>query len=215
MPNSTYARSQGRNHFGRRRHSKYITKGYLKAIIGVPETKWINTSVVPTAVPSVLSPTTPLPQSILNAVPVGTTQSTRIGSEITNKSLHIRLLLQRAAVDAVVRVIIFWSLDGEAAGTAATPQRLLEDSTSYLSPLNKDYGKSFWVRFDKTYTLAAGQTALQVDEIWRKLKCKTEYDSETNVATCNSLFIVAISNQTVVANQPLISYTARLTYMDV
>lgn len=215
MPNVTYARSQGRNRFGRRRYGPLVTKGYLKSIIGVPESKWINTVVAPTAVPSTIPTGPPDAQNTcLNLISQGTTQSTRIGNEVSNRSLHVRLLLQRAAVDSVVRVIIFWCIDGYVA-SGALISNLLEDPSSWQSPLNKDYGKSFWVRFDRTYTLAAGQTQLQVEEVWRKLKCKTEYALDTsNIPSHNALYMVAISNQTVLANQPLISYTARLNYMD-
>lgn len=207
MPNTTYARSQGRNNFGRRRHSKYVTKGYLKSIVGVPESKWYNIVRPPVAVSDSLTTAT-----TLNLPLQGTGQTSRIGNEISNKSVHIRLDITRAAVDALVRIILFWNLDG-----STNVANLLETSTSYQSPLNKDYGKSFWVKFDKTYSIAAGQTQLVVDEIWRKLKCKTEFTDDTpgSVPSQNALQIVAISNQSLVANQPIWSYTSRVTFMDV
>ncbi len=206
MPNTTYARSQGRNRFSRRRYSKYVTKGYLKAIVGVPESKWLNTVYPPTPVLSTFSFTP------LNALLQGTTQSTRIGNEVSNKSIHIRLDIARAAVDSLVRIILFWNLDG----TQPTTNNLLETNTSYQAPLNKDYGKTFWVKFDKTYSIAAGQTQLVVDEVWRKLKCKTEYINDTSSdASANALYMGYISNQATAANQPILSFTARLTYLDV
>lgn len=217
MPNTTYARSQGRNRFGRRNYGKYVTKGYLKAIVGVPESKWINTSLAPTAAaPNIVTTGTQQPV-VLNAIPQGTTQSTRIGNEVSNKSLHIRLDIARAAVDSLLRVIVFWNLDGF--GSATLVSSLLENNTAgqaYQSPLNKDFGKTFWVKFDKTYAIAAGQTQLVVDEIWRKLKCKTEYiNDDSSNSSANSLHIAFISNQITPANQPLFSFTSRLTYLDV
>lgn len=208
MPDYTYGRSTGRNRFGRRRYGRYVTKGYLKAIVGVPESKWFNVVRAPAVVGPTLGAGTSFP---LNLMPQGTTQSTRIGTEISNKSLHVRMDIARAAVDSLLRVIIFWNLDG-----VTSNDLLLENPASYQSPLNKDYGKSFWVKFDKTYTIAAGQTQLVVDEVWRKLKCKTEFtDDATTVPSQNALFITAISNQATVANQPIWSFTSRLTYMDV
>lgn len=211
MPNATYARSQGRNHFGRRRYGKYVTKNYLKAVVGVPESKWLNTFRIPPA------PVTNIFQSVsLSQIPQGTTQSTRIANEITNKSIHIRLDIARQTVDSLVRIILFWHLDGLIVGAANPDTNLLENPNSYQSPLNKDYGKSFWVKFDKTYSIAAGQTQLVVDEIWRKLKCKTEYtDDAVTTISANDLRLGWISNQSTAANQPNLSFTARLTYLDV
>lgn len=215
MPFTTYARSQGRNRFGRRRYGPLVTKGYLKSIIGVPEVKWVNTVLVPTPVDSLGT------LYNLNAIALGTTESTRIGNEVSNKSLHLRLDLARGPVDALVRIIILWWKDGNTTTAIAppsppTPSTILE-TVSYQSPLNKTYGKSMWIKFDKTYTIAAGQTQLIVDEIWRKLRCKTEYveGTATTSQTANSLYLLAISNQSTVANQPLFSFTSRLNYMDV
>lgn len=199
MPDYTPGRSSGRN-FSHYRMSRPKP----------PEQKWFNTTIAPSPVLASLA-TLPAPNSILNPIPQGVTQSSRIGNEVHNRSVHIRLLLQRAAVDAVVRIIIVWNLDG----SVTNPNLLLEDNTNFQSPLNKDYGKSFWVRFDKTYTLAAGQSQLQVDEIWRAVKCTTEYtDDGTTTPSANSLWLLAISNQATTANQPLLSYIARLTYTD-
>lgn len=219
MPNTTYARSQGRNHFGRRRYSRYVTKGYLKAIVGVPESKWLNTTqgtLGPLAVANNFNFT-----YNLNNVPQGTTQNQRIGDVISNKSLHIRLDIARAAVDSLVRVIVFWYKDGSnplASNPIPLPSVIagnLLETASYQSPVNKDQGGSYWIKFDKTYSIAAGQTQLVVDEIWRKLKCQTEFVSDTvSAQTSNGLYITAISNQADAANQPLMTFTARLTYLD-
>lgn len=206
MPNATYARSQGRNRFGRRYHGRFVTKNYLKAVIGVPEAKWLDTTKAPGPVGSSLVAAN---YQLLNAMPQGVGQNERVGNEISNKSLHIRLDIARAAVDSLLRIIIFWNIDG-----AYPPSSILENQASYQSPLNKDLGKTFWVRFDRTYTIAAGQTQLVVDEIWRRFKCKTEY-LENDAVSHNGLYIAYISNQTTVANQPILSYTARLNYMDV
>lgn len=209
MPNTTYARSQGRNRFSRRRYGRYVTKGYLKAVVGVPENKWLNVTQAPTAIPA-----TGLNVQ-LNNIGTGTSQSSRIGNEVSNKTLHMRLDIARGAVDSLLRVIIYWYLDG----SVATPESILED-VNYQSPLNKVNGKSFWVKFDKTYSIASGQTQLVVDEIWRKLKCKTEYSTPGDqpnlpVTTANALYVLFISNQATVANQPILSFTNRLTFLDV
>ncbi len=214
MPNSTYARSQGRNRFGRRYHGRFVTKGYLKAIVGVPETKYLDTYVAPIAATSQIGIAPTATTFAINNIPSGTEPSQRIGEEVSNRSFHIRLNIQRAAVDSLVRVIIYWNKDG----AAQAPSNLLENNTAgeaYQSPLNKNYGKSFWVRFDKTYSIAAGQTQLVVDEIWRRTKCKTEYNASAINITANQLLISFISNQTQPANQPLISFTSRVNYMDV
>lgn len=217
MPNYTYARSQGRNRFGGRRHSRYVTKGYLKAVIGTPESKFLDRNNTPFTIPSTM--TTSNTFSLNNMITQGPSQYQRIGNEVSNKSLHVRLNLARAAtVDSLVRVIIFWNIDGLDLGDSANTNLLALNTAgnAYISPLNKNYGKSFWVRYDRTYTLAAGQSQLVVDEIWRKLKCKTEWNiAEPPAITRNQLYITFISNQTVAGNQPTASFYARLNYMDV
>lgn len=213
MPNYTYARSQGRNRFGRRRYGPLVTKGYLKAVIGTPESKFLDVTPASFTIPATLSTSSTF---VLNDIIQGPGQNERIGNEVSNKSLHVRLNLARAAtVDSLVRVIIFWNIEGQ----NQPPSLLLQNNTAgnaYISPLHKNYGKSFWVRYDRTYTLAAGQSQLVVDEIWRKMKAKTEYAStETGQITRNQLYITFISNQTVAGNQPTCTFYSRLNYMDV
>lgn len=218
MPNYTYARSQGRNRFGRRYRGRYVTKGYLKAIIGTPEAKYADTPALTGPTPAADTMTAPGLGNVLALndfiVPGTGAIAERIGNQVTNKSLHVRLDMARVNVDSLMRVIIFWAVDG----ATEDPTNLLENNTSgfaYASPINKDYGKSFWVRYDRTYTLAAGQTQLVVDEIWRKLKCTTEWDTEVpQTVTRNTLYIAFISDQPLVANQPTFKFYARLNYMD-
>lgn len=200
---STYGKSHGRTYRSHGRGSKYVTKGYLRAIVGSPETKWVNLSLARAPISTTFNPT------LLNSVPQGTGQSQRIGDEVTNKSVQIRLDILRGAVDSFLRVILFWALDG----STATPSDILE-TQSYQSPLNKNQGKSFWVKFDKTYALAAGQSQAQVDEIWRQLKCKTEYEAGSIVINQNSLYLAFISDQATTANQPQVSFTSRVVYLD-
>lgn len=218
MPNQTYARTQGRNRFGGRRRGNLVTKGYLRAVIGPMETKWYNSF---NATPNVQVPSAGTIFNLNFPINTGNTQNTRIGNQITNRTLHMRLDIARAAsVDSLCRVIIFWWLDGSGQVTP-TPSQILEDATiaPYRSPLNKEFGKSFWVKFDRLYTLAAGQTQLQTDEIWRKLKCTTEFNDDPTSSnptgvTQNSLHMLVVSNQATAANQPLFNYTSRLTFTD-
>lgn len=231
MPNTTYGRSNGRN-FRRRNHSRYVTKGYLKAVVGAPESRWMDFLIAPTAITSsgtIFNLNTPFPAPTADATtPLGTLR----GTEISNKSLHMRLSLRRQAVDSFIRIIIFWNLDGMLAPPTVAPVNNggtdlvsggILTTADYQSPLNKYNGKSFWVKFDKTYTLAAGQTQLQVDEIWRKLKCQTEYSPAVisggqisgGPAQRNSLHLLAISDQVDAENQPTLEYYSRISYMDV
>lgn len=232
MPDYSYARSQGRNRFGRRHHSKYVTKGYLKAVVGTPESKFIDTQLPLTQLTTPTSSGTPNVYP-LNTLVQGTGQSQRIGNQVSNKSLHMRLELRRifgvgtvnSNLNQFVRVIIFWALDGTVGnavtGPAITPQQqsvlLLEDPSNYQSPLNKEYGKSFWVKFDRTYTLASGQSELQTDEIWRKVKCSSEYNDAASSlvgTTRNALYVLFITSAPSAAQAPSVAFYSRLNYMD-
>lgn len=205
MPNATYARKRSRN-FPRRRYSKYVTKNYLKAVVGEPEKKWFDVNGISTAVTN----TGNLAQ--LNGIPPGTTSSNRVGNEVSNQSLFMRIDIARGAVDSLLRFVILWWYDGNAAAVPTITDIL--QTASYNSPLNKVNGMSFKVKYDCTYTLAAGQTQLQVDEIYRKLKAKSEYAPTLNTNTANTLYLLTISNQATVANQPTLTYYSRLNFMD-
>lgn len=207
MPNYTPRRAMGRSHWGHRRGGRYVTKGYLKSVIGTPEVKFFD-------VTRPINPVTAagLVLGLNDNVTAGVGPNSRIGTEVSNKSLHIRMSMARGAVDSFLRIIVFWYLDGSVG--AGTITNILQ-TAAYDSPLNKLNGKSFWVKYDCTFTLAAGQTQLQTEEIYRQLRCKTEYDNTTNIPLNNSLGILYISNQTVAANQPLLQLYSRLTYLDV
>lgn len=218
MPNNTYARTQGRNRFSRRKYSRYVTKGYLRAVVGVPENKWVD---IPTASYPIMS--TPPQLLLLNPISEGTSPNERVGSTVSNKSLHLRLSLSRGQFDTFVRIIIFWWLDGTRTDPATpipiTPDMILE-TVNFQSPLNRANGKSFWVKFDRTYSLASGQSALQVDEIWRRLKCQSEYPVNEpplpadNQPTSNSLHLLALSTIGSEEAAPILQFHSRLTYLD-
>lgn len=214
MPNYTYARSQGRNRFGRRRYGKYVTKNYLRAVVGPIEQKFTDYTQTALAILNQQNVNSILP---LNAgISQGTGQSNRIGNQVQNRSVHIRFDLSRVTVDSFVRVILFWWLDGSLTTNTPTLAQILESPANYQSPLNKEYGKSFWVKFDRTYTLAAGQTQLQTEEIYRKLKCVTEWNDTAGPQTGishNSLHILFISSQSL-TNAPTLNLYSRVNFTD-
>lgn len=221
MPNSTYARSMSHK---RRQHyrTNLVTKGYLRAIVGNPEKKWFNTQLLPTSVPD-----TGIIQSLTDLTQ-GVGDSQRIGDTVTIHSNLNRLSIERGSVDAFLRVIMFRWQDQLVTTTPPnipTVDQILENNPdlvtppSYQSPLNKNYGKSFKVMFDKTYTIAAGQSQLQVDKIYRSNRYQVEFTDlligQGTVTTTNGTFLLYISNQSVEANQPLFSFIHRITYTDV
>lgn len=216
MPNSTYAKSQTRQ----RRHHRsgpLVTKRYLRAIIGSPEKKWFNVnqgSPNGMGVSTITGDIYPLDQ-----VAQGTGDNNRIGDTISLQSIQMRLDLARTTADGVLRVILFRWMQRATPTVANILEAPLFATQQYQQPINKNYGKSIKVLFDKTYTLATGQTQLQTDKIYRKAKYQTEFDSGT-AESMNGTYLLFIGSPINVASPtaaqfPVYSFTSRITYTDV
>lgn len=171
-----------------------------------PEVKWYNTQIGAVAITQNSSTIYPLNGGITQ----GVGQSQRVGDLVQNKELLIRLDVTRVAVDSIVRVIVFWCKDG----ASPTGSDLLENAFSYLSPLNKNQSMTYWVEYDDSFTLLAQEKSIQLRHIYRKLRCKTQFESALTTINQNQLNIMFISNQSTVANQPTVNMISRITYTD-
>jgi hypothetical protein len=215
MPSQTYARTQGRNYNHRSDAGRLVTHRELEEIVGKPEWKWLDTRP-----PSVVIPLTGT-LILLNGIPEDTGPNGRIGVQVSNKSSHMRFTLSSAtATTSYVRVIMFWALDGNfldpATPITIAASNLLQDGTDYLSPLNKENGKSFRVRYDQTFAFAPGQMTAQVQEVYREFICDTEYSSDANPPsniTSNALYILFLPTNAGAASTTLNLYH-RLNYID-
>nr|QTE03450.1 MAG: coat protein [Anser anser CRESS-DNA-virus sp.] len=192
------------------RHAKYVTERELKNLIGSPERKWFNTLNTAAQV------TTAGNIFKLDSIVQGTGDSDRIGDTISVHSIFSRArfqVSQTVPTDAVIRVIMFRWLQ------ASTPTLLniLEGaSPTYLSPLNRNYGKSIIVMSDKLITLTAGNNSTIARKKFKKDRYQVEYDATTQVTTNGTWLLVISDNNNVPANSPP-SFTqlTRLTYTDV
>lgn len=195
-------------HHHRRHHSKYVTERELKNLIGSPERKWFNTISTSAAV------TTAGQIFKLDTIVQGTGDSDRIGDTISVHSIFARFRAQvstTAPTDAVIRVIWFRWLQA----STPTVANILE-TANYLSPLNKNYGKSIIVMSDKLHTLTAGNNSTIARKKFKKDRYQVEYDSVSQSTTNGTWLLVISDNSNIPAGSSpsYVQYT-RLTYTDV
>jgi len=196
------------SHHTRRHHVSHTLSGRLSRLeskIPVPESKWYDTSLAGTSISSTALITP------LDGIAQGVTQSTRVGDSIKASSLFIRYSLSRVAGDSFCRIIHFiWK-----SNDVPTVAQVLQ-TASYISPLNRDFGFNIRVLQDRLYTLASGESALQVEKIAKKLWYTNRYDSDAVTTTSmNGLYSLMISDKVAAGGlEPVITYYARLSYKD-
>lgn len=199
----------------------------------VPEKKYMDLSALGTTLdetPGFL---------LLNPVVQGTSSTTRIGKQITMKSLLFRFFI-RAQHQATTpgiqfnnacRLIIVYDLQPN--GVAPSASDLLENTLAGLgivSPLQRSYSSRWKVLYDKMYMIqspfvtasgAALTTFAQIyDQVYLKMNHTAEYDPTSNTGTfadlkTGALWLVALSDNNTLAQQPLLTYWTRLRYTDV
>jgi len=190
-----------RTHHSRRHHR---VSAYIEA--PAPEPKWLDT----TGTPIITITTTPL---ILNLTEVvqGPGQNQRIGDSIKCASQFYRMTMARGTVDQFFRCIHFlWR--GDDVPPAAS---ILQVPNQVVSPLNRDFSKTYKILRDDLYTLGSGESQLQVKKEFWDMKCTTKYTSDGDTSqTFNQLFVLFMSDQPTSATAPIINYYHRLTYTD-
>jgi hypothetical protein len=178
----------------------------LKRMMPKPERKYFDTVVPPTA-----ATTTGLVLS-LDAVLAGTGETQRIGDQITVQSLLLRLAVSTGtAGTGFLRVIMFrWKPGGN---TLSPITSNLLQTSSFLSPINVDYGEQIKVIMDKTYALATGSSQLQIDKFWRRKRYVANYSNSNPTSTnSNATFIFFITDTATGA--PTYSFYSRLRFTD-
>lgn len=174
-----------------------------------PEIKWYDatqTAVTQSSSPSLLA---------IDGVPNGTTDNQKIGSDIMAKSFYQKYTLAQGTtpVNCQVRVLVFW---WRGTGACSLTNILQNTATGLgvISPYNREYSTDYKVIFDKLYTLAQGQDAIQVDKVYKKLYRKVQFTGTSGQQTDNTLFYTFISDQSVTAQMPLVTAYTRFAYTD-
>lgn len=143
-----------------------------------------------------------------------------------------RMSINRNSVDPVdsfLRCVIFFWKGAEytASSQSNTPEffQILDNgnsitptATTYLSPYSKEWGPRYKVIYDQTFAIAAGQTALVLNKVNRRLKrvftaFPTASGGATNQVTTNLPYIMWISSTDDNDQQPIIYHWPRLSFI--
>lgn len=146
--------------------------------------------------------------TLLNGVAQGTNQGQRIGMQLKNKYLILRLIMNQNAgfvgLSERIRVMLIW--DKQPNGAAPTANQLLTITAAgqaFISPININASKRYRIVYDKLYSLQSRGGANNVAEskmitIKKNLKLNTKYmDTGATIASIqtNSLYLVTISQE--------------------
>lgn len=146
----------------------------------------------------------------------GLTDITRVGNSIKIKDLRVRYTIIpnfTSSITNIVRIMIF--VDKSQGGVAPLQTQIFESSTTFNSPLNKDFSDRFVVLRDSIFPLAQGSADNLTGDIYLKMDYHVRYLGPGNAVGDQgpgTVYLLSWSNQ--VTNSPTISYYTRLNYYD-
>lgn len=155
---------------------------------------------------------------LFNGLSISASSIGRIGQQICNKNLCWRAQIQRATttpLDTSLRIIIFY--DKQTNGSLPVWTTLM-DITSIVSLYSMDNKDRFVVLSDKQYSVNSNQTQIMDKGFINLKRVSTRYDTGNTGAVADiitgGIFALAISNTSVVASQPLLTFSWRLKFTD-
>lgn len=188
---------------------------YVKSLINV-EKKWIETTgmAVPVISGGVLYPLT------LSNSGTGPNQRVGISTKVLSVSLKYDLLLQN--VDSIVRCILFSEDNSQGVAPAVTDLIEVNPPTgngTVCHYVKSNAGERFKIYSDKVITLNTQNFSNRHCSLFKKFKNHhikyTVTSTGTQVDLLNQhIYLLFISDQPLPANQPLVTFDARLQYVD-
>jgi len=154
----------------------------------------------------------------LNAIPQGTTSSSRIGDRI--KCLRLRMQFQANSADAITPYLMRITVvqDKQANVTGSLLYQYPNTQYSCMSPFLYDYRKRFNVVYDKVVKVNPGTNNDAVFwKINKKLRFSTIFNNETGTIVTNALNMYIstdVNPATDALLQPGYKYTSELLYAD-
>lgn len=158
----------------------------------------------------------------LTEVAQGTTDVTRIGDQLTIRSLQFNFSALVADSTNLLRLVIFqWFEQTGTIPTYPDMSQILIDTGSgraVFSPYSHDYRYDFKVLFDRTYVL----DGVQVPVITRKIFIKRfppkhrkiQFVGASNTNYTNGLFALLVSDSAA-ATHPTVTYSGKFNFSDV
>lgn len=190
--------------------SAYNMAVALKRLVNV-ERKYFDSAIADSAIASTGEITD------LSAIPQGDTAITRDGDSLKPLGFQMRYKLTgdvNATFDTVVRWILFRMKHENA--VVPTVADILEGSTE-TSMFNFTERSRFTVLADKTHTLHVNDSTIlpiMMGKTGNKLTGHMTFVTGTVNHENGGLYLLRISNQTAVANQPRWDSNQRITYVD-
>lgn len=214
MPQSTSAKSKPRRRRVKRKNPSKVVKEFelqslrkqFKRMMPKSERKYKDVTQAATTVTTTASVTNMVPMA------AGTSSTTAIGNQFQVKSWLWRASITPNATAGVNYLRVILVRDKQSSGAAPAIADILESSTNYMSPLADKYSDRFKILFDKLYTVDTDANGAQVDKIYRKFNFKVVYDSASNLAYTNGLYLIQISDQA--TNGPSVAWYSRVRYID-
>lgn len=163
-----------------------------------------------------VTPSTTADVRVLCTPAQGTDDNNRVGNSIKLKSMFMRASLMEngsATYPTATRNIIL--IDRQPNGALPAASDILEDSASYLSPLNDDNGSRFLVIFDKCYITNIADGQMRCLKKFKKLNFHMKFSATSGAITSvstNSLVMLTLSNQS--TNTPTFQYDIKFRYID-
>jgi len=148
----------------------------------------------------------------LNLVVQGGDVDNRLGTQITTRSLQIKLAGGYDG-DSITRVMVV--LDKQPNNTALTKVELFQDNTSIFSPTNIGQRDRFRILRDKIFITSVTGTTAWIFNTYIKKIIKSTYSASNGAIedlSTNALYLIVFSD---VTNHVIIPYyNARLRYYD-
>lgn len=191
-----------------------LARAVMPAIMAInTEAKFIDTAAssnITLAAPSIAP---------LCAMAQGLTESTRIGNSLLAKDLAIKFRFNTSSSGILnqCRVVIF--VDKLQGGTAPTLAQIVQDTSSILSPFNKNYTDRFTIIKDQIWDLNQSylaQPIIRTSKFYKKLDFHVRYLGTTSAAASlgpNQIYIMMWTTDAGVSATSG-AYYARLNYTD-
>lgn len=149
-----------------------IAYGEIKRVVGLPEVKFFDGSIINTAAPIVTGA-----GGLLSNMAGGSTVTTRAGNEIRCRSLLTRWAFASPPTNTAA---IIWrciiGIDWESLGVTPTGALILQDPTLILSPLNITTSNGrFSILRDKLFLTNPGSTAAGIAALPGQFKTMKMY----------------------------------------
>lgn len=182
----------------------------LKAALPKAEYKVQDTAI---SANPVITPNTPI---LLNTIAQDTSADGRVGNKYDIKTIQFKLMytMNASATDTIVRTIIYYDKQCNAATAAITGNLLVGESVTSLKQPNNNY--RFMTLYDKNVSMCSTASTEAYRQYYKRHNLRVQCNNSTadTIAAIETgaLYIVFISDEA--TNTPTVSGSVRIWYTD-